>query len=114
MKKLVLNKGLSYSVRGFSCYKGKPFLIDDEMAEKLLRTGRFKKLEMVEVDSSDVEDNQGVELSAEAIEKMRKDELITLAKEKEIDLTGCEKKEEIVERIKGVLGFVNMTDVFGE
>lgn len=112
MKKLVLNKGLS--VRGFSCYKGKPFLIDDEMAEKLLRTGRFKKLEMVEVDSSDVEDNQGVELSAEVIEKMRKDELITLAKEKEIDLTGCEKKEEIVERIKGVLGFVNMTDVFGE
>lgn len=84
------------------------------MAEKFLRTGRFKKLEMVEVDSSDVEDNQVVELSAEVIEKMRKDELITLAKEKEIDLTGCEKKEEIVERIKGVLGFVNMTDVFGE
>ena len=55
-----------------------------------------------------------MELSAEVIEKMRKDELITLAKEKEIDLTGCEKKEEIVERIKGVLGFVNMTDVFGE
>ena len=93
MKKLVLNKGLSYSVRGFSCYKGKPFLIDDEMAEKLLRTGRFKELEIVEVDSSDVEDNQGVELSAEVIEKMRKDELITLAKEKEIDQDARRKKK---------------------
>lgn len=114
MKRLVLIKGLSYTIRGFSCYKEKPFFIKDEVAERLMRTGRFKEMETAQNNSSDMEENQAKELSAEVIEKMRKDELISLAKEKEIDLTGCEKKEEIVERIKGVLGLVNMADVFGE
>ena len=47
MKKLVLNTGLSYSIRGFSCVKEKPFEVDDGLAEKLLKTGRFTELQAV-------------------------------------------------------------------
>ena len=41
MKRLSLNTGLSYSIRGFSCVKGEPFEVEDGLAEQLLATGRF-------------------------------------------------------------------------
>ena len=41
MKRLSLNTGLSYSIRGFSCVKGESFEVEDGLAEQLLATGRF-------------------------------------------------------------------------
>ena len=41
MKRLSLNTGLSYSIRGFSCVKGEPFEVEDGLAEQLLAPGRF-------------------------------------------------------------------------
>ena len=53
MKKLSLIKGLSYSLRGFSCVKGKPFEVEDELAEQLIGTGRFEEMAM-EMSEEDV------------------------------------------------------------
>lgn len=48
--------------------------------------------------------DDGTELTAEAIEKMKKDELIALAAEKDIDIKDCNNNEERIERIKEALG----------
>ena len=42
MKKVCLKAGLSYVARGVSCVKGSPIYVEDNMAEKLLKTGRFE------------------------------------------------------------------------
>lgn len=138
MKRLELTKGLSFSTMKFSCKKGEPFCVDDEVAEELLSTGRFKLLEVIgespkvdesgkshanqslvpegsqnphndNTDDSDGSKNldNGVELTAELIEKMKKNELIALAEEKGIDIKDCNTNDERIERIKGALGLVN-------
>lgn len=59
MRKLELKQGLSYAVKGYSCVKGVPFHIEDEMAERLLATGRFVELQYAndrEADIADVDD----------------------------------------------------------
>lgn len=135
MKRLKLTKGLSFSMMDFSCKKGEPFSVDDEKAEKLLSTGRFEMLGVVDKSQktegkeepaekhSPIPDysqnpqndnpddgkepgksDDGTELTAEAIEKMKKDELIVLAAEKDIDIKDCNNNEERIERIKEALG----------
>lgn len=56
MRKLELKQGLSYAVKGFSCVKEVPFHVDDEMAEKLLATGRFAELQYANDRESDIAD----------------------------------------------------------
>ncbi len=51
--------------------------------------------------------DDGDELTAEAIEKMKKDELIALAAEKNIDIKDCNNNEERIERIKEALGLAS-------
>lgn len=135
MKRLKLTKGLSFSMMDFSCKKGEPFCTDDEKAEKLLSTGRFEMLGVVDKSqktegkeepdgkyspipdysqnpqNDNLDDGKepeksddGDELTAEAIEKMKKDELIALAAEKEIDIKDCNNNDERIERIKEDLG----------
>ena len=60
MKRLSLNTGLSYSIRGFSCVKGEPFEVEDGLAEQLLATGRFDEQPVIAnpVEESDT-DNTG-------------------------------------------------------
>ena len=60
MKRLSLNTGLSYSIRGFSCVKGEPFEVEDGLAEQLLATGRFDEQTVIDnpADESDT-DNPG-------------------------------------------------------
>lgn len=142
MKKLKLTKGLSFSMRDFSCKKGEPFCVNDEKAEELLSTGRFEMLGVVgeslkteenggpdEKQSPVPDDSQnpqsdnpddgkepgksddGAELTAEAIEKMKKDELIALAAEKEIDVKDCNNNEERIERIKEALGLATFGSI---
>lgn len=132
MKKLVLNTGLSYSIRGFSCVKEKPFEVDEVLAEQLLKTGRFTELQAVvaeemsfmpqseETEDTPVEtENQEEDkepdkepeedLTAAKVAKMKNDELIALAERKGINLDGCKKHDEYVERIQGALGLVDFS-----
>lgn len=51
--------------------------------------------------------DNGAELTTESIEKMKKDELIALAVEKNIDIKDCNNNEERIERIKESLGLVS-------
>ena len=130
MKKLVLNTGLSYSIRGFSCVKEKPFEVADVLAEQLLKTGRFTELRAVaaeeipfmsqseETDETPVDtENQEEdkepeeELTAAKVAKMRNEELIALAERKGINLDGCKKHDEYVERIQGALGLVDFSQL---
>ena len=104
MKRLELIKGLSYTARGFSCEKGKPFEVSDEEAAKMLKTGRFKELE----DVIPVADGEpGALLSADAVNAMKKDELLALAEEKGIDISECKNNEERAEKICGMLGLAS-------
>ncbi len=130
MKKLELTKGLSFSTMNFACRKGEPFCVDDKKAKQLLSTGRFKLLGTVEakqkldekqsqVNSVPSQNNNGEEgkepenagggdeLSAEVIDKMKKDELVALAEKEGIDLKDCANNEERIEKIKEALGFVS-------
>lgn len=132
MKKLVLNTGLSYSIRGFSCVKEKPFEVDEVLAEQLLKTGRFTELQAVvaeemsfmpqseetedtPVETEDQEEDKEPDkepeedLTAAKVAKMKNDELIALAERKGINLDGCKKHDEYVERIQGALGLVDFS-----
>ena len=128
MKKLVLNTGLSYSIRGFSCVKEKPFEVEDGLAEQLLKTGRFTELQTAvakeipfmqqgeetdetPVDTENQEEDKEPEekLTAAKVAKMRNEELIALAERKDINLDGCKKHDEYVERIQGALGLVDFS-----
>lgn len=51
--------------------------------------------------------DDGGELTAEHIDKMKKDELIVLAAEKDIDIKDCNNNEERMEKIKEALGLVS-------
>lgn len=129
MKRLKLVKGLSFHMMNFCCKKGEPFCVDDEKAEELMATGRFEMLGVVseslktegngepdKKQSPVLEDSQnpkndntddGAELTAELIEKMKKDELIALAAEKDIDIKDCNNNEERIDKIKEALGLVS-------
>lgn len=134
--KVKLIKGLSYTTQSGSFKKEKVYSVSDEEAKKLLETGRFEEVSGVADDDAGKgpEGNNGAdkepegdnsnngsnnnaadkELSAEAIDKLKKDELIALAAEKEIDISECNNNEERAEKIKGALGLVNMAQLFGE
>ena len=111
MKRLSLNTGLSYSIRGFSCVKGEPFEVEDGLAEQLLATGRFDEQPVIanpaeESDTDNTgtggEDEEpeapkngagagaGVEdgLTASKVSQMRNADLLALAEEKNISLEG--------------------------
>lgn len=112
MKKLKLTKGLSFSMKDFSCKKGEPFCVDDKKAEKLLSTGRFEIFQNPQSDNLDNDEKMGksddsAELTTETIEKMKKDELIALAADKDIDIKDCNNNEERIERIKEALGLAS-------
>lgn len=131
--KVKLIKGLSYTTPSGSYKKGKAVDVSDEAGAKLLKTGRFEEVKDEEVIGGDevvapAAENSGAdntnsesdnntdntELSAEVIDKMKKDELVALAAEKEIDISDCNNNEERAEKIKGALGLVNMAQLFGE
>ena len=127
--KVKLVKGLSYTTPSFSCMKGKEIEVTDEVGSKLMKTGRFEHV--VELDDDQTPDGNGqtpdgngstgsdnngngTELTATVIEKMKKDELIALAEAKGIDISDCSNNDERAGKIKGALGLVNLTNLFGE
>lgn len=55
MRRLKLIQGISYAVRGFSCALGVPFEVEDDLAKRLLFTGRFEELPCAP-NNNDIED----------------------------------------------------------
>ena len=102
MRNLELKKGLSYSMKGFSCIKGNPVSVEDDVAEKLLTTGRFEEVAVAAV----VSEGES-EVSADDIASMKKDDLIAFAAVHDIDINDCKNNEERIERIQGVLGLAS-------
>lgn len=124
--KVRLIKGLSYTTPYGSFKKGKAADVSNEAGAKLLDTGRFEEViggvDALAAENPGGENTNngsnnnayGEELSAEAIDRMKKDELVALADKKGIDISRCSNNEERAEKIKGALGLVNMAQLFGE
>lgn len=132
MKRLELVNGLSYSARGVNCKKGEPFAVSDELAAKLMATGRFATVgEVVDetppaappangagnppVNGNGEGGQQTVPpaefLSADKIDHMTKPELIDLAIEKGIDISECKNNTERAERICRALGLASNVQI---
>jgi hypothetical protein len=107
MKNLILKKGLSYSMKGFSCTRGNPVSVEDDVATILLATGRFE--EGGTPDAPETEKSKDV--SAEDITKMKKDELIEFAEAHDIDIADCSNNDERIARIQGALGLASFAQM---
>ncbi|WP_300781938.1 hypothetical protein [uncultured Acetatifactor sp.] len=99
MKKICLKSGLSYAAKGFSCIKGIPVDVEDDVAEKLMGTGRF---EIADEGLEASEPTDGGSAPAD-IRSMKKDELIAFAEAHGIDIEGCNNNGERVSRIQDAL-----------
>lgn len=99
MKKIILVKGRSYSTREISCDRSDPIEVyDDDFYNKLMKTGRFKELQIVNEDN--VTNFGKGEDSVKIFDQMKKDELIAYAEEKGIDISECKNNEERIVTIK--------------
>lgn len=98
MKKLQLMKGLSYSTMKVSAVKGVPFSIEDDVAEILMKTGRFE--EMPEEDDTVVGGTEAPKHFAD----MTKAELETFAAANNIDLRGCKSKADMLAKASTFAG----------
>lgn len=88
--KVKLIKGLSYMYNGVNATKDKAIECTKVDGDYLIDTGRFT---LVEADNEET-------TVEKALEKMTKSELTAYAAENGIDISGCEKKEDILETIK--------------
>lgn len=113
MQKLILIKGYSYSTKSISARKGVAFYVEDDVAEELLKTQRFKLLSASNVDkTSELTKNSYDDITISDIKKMKKDELISLAEAKNIDLSSCSNNEERVETITSFLSSSDVEQLF--
>ncbi len=99
MKKICLKTGLSYAAKGFSCIKGIPVDVEDEVAEKLMGTGRFEIADEGLEAPGPMDDGP----APADIRSMKKDELIAFAEAHGIDIQGCNNNGERVSRIQDAL-----------
>lgn len=99
MKKIVLKIGLSYSTKDLKCKKGSPFDVEDDVAEKLMATGRFEELQ-ADISAPDQEEKP---TNIDNISSMKKEELIAYAAAHGISIEDCKNNEERVERIKNAI-----------
>lgn len=102
MKKICLKVGLSYAAKGFSCIKGIPVDVEDGVAERLMRTGRFGIADTVP-------DSESADISS-----MKKDELIAFAEAHGIDLEGCKNNNERIERIQSEISVKEFVQIPAE
>lgn len=117
MKKVCLKVGLSYATRGFSCVKGSSCIVDDTIAAKLQKTGRFEiaDVELIAPEpvasASEfatlapepmalVSEPADSPLKAANITSMKKDELIAFAEAHGINIEDCKNNEERIQRIQ--------------
>ena len=110
MKKVCLKVGLSDATRGFSCVKGSSCIVDDNIAAKLLKTGRFEIADVeliapepvasVPEPMALVSEPADSPLKAANITSMKKDELIAFAEAHGINIEDCKNNEERIQRIQ--------------
>lgn len=105
MKKICLKKGLSYTTSWFSCMKGIPVEVEDDVAERLMGTGRFEIVDMEHGDPAPTV----VSYASADIRSMKKDEIVAFAKDHGIDIEGCKNNGERIERIKRELDVKDFT-----
>lgn len=98
MKKICLKTGISYIAKGISCRKGKVVEVEDDVAARLVKTGRFEIVDTVPVDT-DTESAPPEDKSAN-IASMKKDELIAFAEAQGIDVADCKNNEERIRKIQ--------------
>lgn len=96
MKKVCLKTGISYVAKGISCMKGKVVDVEDDVAERLMKTGRFEIVDAVSMDPESV----APEGKSANITSMKKDELIAFAEAQGIDVADCKNNEERIQRIQ--------------
>lgn len=104
MKKVRLKAGLSYVAMNFSCVRGSPVCVEDGIAEKLMKTGRFEIADT----EPEFESPAGKHVS---ITSMKKDELLAFAEAHDIDIGDCKNNDERVRRIQNEIdlnGFAQM------
>lgn len=122
MKKVCLKTGLSYVAKGISCRKGKVVEVEDDVAARLLKTGRFEIMGMESVVPEFVDlapESLAPESPASAgtptnITSMKKDELIAFAEEQGIDVADCKNNEERIQRIQGEMDLKAFTRLASE
>lgn len=105
MKRICLKEGLSYATKGFSCIKGIPADVEDDLAEKLMGTGRF------EIADGGLEAPEPTDYSSAPadISSMKKAEMAAFAKAHGIDLEGCKNNGERIARIQSELDVKGFT-----
>lgn len=117
MKKVCLKTGLSYVAKGISCRKGKVVEVEDDVAARLLKTGRFEIMGMESVVP------EFVDLAPESpapagnptnITSMKKDELIAFAEEQGINVADCKNNEERIQRIQSEMDIKAFTRLASE
>lgn len=96
MRKVCLKTGLSYVAKGISCRKGKVVDVEDDVAERLMKTGRFETVDAVPMDP----ESAAPEGKSANITSMKKDELIAFAGAHGIDVADCKNNEERIQRIQ--------------
>lgn len=96
MRKVCLKTGLSYVAKGISCRKGKVIDVEDDVAERLMKTGRFETVDAVPMDP----ESAAPEGKSANITSMKKDELIAFAEAHGIDVADCKNNEERIKRIQ--------------
>lgn len=102
MKIICLKTGLSYAAKGFSCVKGSPVEVEDDIADGLMKTGRFDIVD-VGFEAAKTSDR-----SAD-IASMKKGELTAFAKEHGIDIEDCKNNGERIQRIQDVMALEGFT-----
>jgi hypothetical protein len=125
MRILQLVKGLSYFTPGMACRaeKGKPFEVEDGMAQTLMGTGKFvcmdaggqpeEYADQAENGGTDSGENTDTEpdagsgeedsLTEKKIDGMKMPELVALAEEHGIDLSACANNEDRKALLKEIL-----------
>ena len=109
MKKVCLKTGLSYAIKGFSCVRGIAVDVEDDIAEKLMRTGRFEITDMLPVSQTAAPASESADIPS-----MKKDELIAFAEAHDIDLEGCKNNNERIERIQSEISVKEFVQIPAE
>lgn len=97
MKKVCLKAGISYVAKGVSCVRGEAVEVEDDVAVRLMKTGRF---EIVDVESVVPESVASANGQSTNITSMRKEDLIAFAEAQGIDVKDCKNNEERIQRIQ--------------
>lgn len=117
MKKVCLMTGLSYVAKGISCMKGKAVDVEDDVAERLMKTGRFEITDvepMIPGFAEPASEFLAPEGKSANITSMKKDELIAFAEAQGIDVADCKNNEERIQRIQSEMDLKAFTQLASE